>query len=215
MSDSRLKKVAVETAALVASALLSPLGATIKIVAAALDRPGLAETAIATLQEDIVRLHEEIIRKVSELTTEQREGLNAEELIEVIMQVHAKMASTASSTKRALLRNVAINGIEPEHEDGLELRMILQAVADLDLAHIEILRASVEHELNVIELPSGDIGYALADGLEARGFARPIQRAGTSLDAMYNIPMPPTYEVTALGVKFVSFLRDPEWSSEH
>ena len=166
MSDDKTKMIVQETALAITRVVSAPLAATLKVIGVALGQPDLAPVAIATLQDDIVRLHEMIIATIARLDDDAKARINASELVEIVMQVHANMGRTGSAEKRALMRNVAINGIDPRAIDATELRLFVQALADLDIAHIALLRSSAAHE-SISNKINNDIGAPLVQGLIA------------------------------------------------
>lgn len=204
MAD-KIDKLAKETGLAIAGAVASPLAASLRVIGAALGTPDLADTAIATLQDDIVRLHQMIAATVARLDEHARSSLNAFELAEIVMQTHANMGRTASTEKRALMRNIVINGLNSTNSSSTELRLFVQAVSDLDLAHIAVIRGGTQDSR--LEVPPGDVGVALTQALVSRGFVREILRAGTAYDSPHNIPIPASYQLTGLGERFVHFLR--------
>lgn len=187
------------------------IGTILKMIGAVLGRPDLDREAVATLQNDVVRFYEMLALHLSRLDDEMKAKIDAVELAEVVSQVWVNMGRTASSEKRRLMRNVAINGIGADEAAKTIRRLFVDAATDLDLAHIELLRVSVKQTSQLVALPADDFGVALVQPLVARGFVAPLQSAaGFAYDSPDHLPISVAYQVTDLGEQFLEFTKEPE-----
>jgi hypothetical protein len=207
MSTNKAIAVAKETAVAVFEGVCSPITASLRVIGIALGQPDLDAAATQALQEDVVRLYAMILQHVSRLDEDMKAKVDAVELGEVITQSFVNMGRTASSQKRLLMTNVVVNGIDPKAADRTELRIFVHAIADLDLAHVDLLRIAAARGDDVVEPPDGDLGSALVQPLVARGFV--IVAPVTIGDESHSL-FSQRYEITDLGRRFVSFLENPE-----
>jgi hypothetical protein len=172
-----------------------------------LERPDLEEAALRVLQEDVVRLNEKILTAVARLDEEVRAKIDPIELVEVVAQSYVNMGRTASGDKRALMRNVLINGIDPTATSKAELHLFVRAVAELELEHIALLRMTSPGER--IGLSGADLELALIHALVSHGFVKAVAGAAFAVDSSITLPPPITYQVSELGGRFLEFLRTP------
>ena len=70
------------------------------------------------------------------------------------------------------MRNVVVNGIDPDAADETEVRLFVQAVADLDLAHVDVLRDAAVRMGQILEPSDGDLGAAQRAAEEAAASPR-------------------------------------------
>lgn len=213
MSSSKLADALVEL-------LPAPLQSIWALVGDKLGRPDLAEAAVAALQEDVVRLHQQIGAVVGALSAEAAAKLDAEEVIELALQTHANFHRTTHREKRQRMAHVLLHGIDPE-ADPLERRLFVRAVAELEADHVEMLQATSGRAwVGPGSEIAADARRTLTADLVARGFVsrteRLVQRGSPSHvhaegPATYDRPPEITtqHRITKLGARFLEYLGEP------
>lgn len=180
----------------------SPMKAIAIMLGGLLGRPDLNEVATAALQEDVVRLHQRIEEAVSNLSDEVRAKIDPLEALELTIQTVANMGRTAQQEKRALMTHVLVNGLtHPEHETT-ERRLFVRAVADLDVAHIELLRkvsASAIRRGDETEVSVSLLTEMVSMGLITQAARGAGDRHGRRTE----------YRISNLGRRFVGHLQEP------
>lgn len=95
---------------------------------------------MSALQEDVVRLHQQLDELRRRLSDELMGKMDPVETFELVTQTLSNMATTSSRNRRRLMSNVVVNGLEDVAADQVERRLLVRAVADLDMAHVDLLR---------------------------------------------------------------------------
>src|SRR5690349_1014763 len=117
-----------------AQLLPSPLKALATAIGGLLGRPDLGDAAVSALQEDVVRLHRQVIDAVAGLDADVKAKTDPVEVVELTMQTVSNMGRTAYADKRVLMAKVLLYGIEHPDVGTTERRLFVRAVADLDIA---------------------------------------------------------------------------------
>jgi hypothetical protein len=188
-----------------AKALLpAPLKAAVELLSGTLAPASLSEVATETLQQDVVRLYQMMLRLRDELGSDISSKMDPVEALELITQTFDNMQRTARSERRALMANVLVNGLRASavHPSfgADERRFFVRALADLDMLHIDLLHRYEKGGLAGLT----ELEQAARWQLEARSLVS-IERAsafGGKVGVMHEA-------ITDLGRRFLDYLRSP------
>lgn len=189
--------------------LPAPLQAAIELlngtIAPGFAPPDLEAAAVGALQDDVVRLYRLMIELRERLSAEITAKMDPIETLELATQTFSNMARTAHSERRRLMANVLVNGLSEPDADGAERRFFVRAVADLDVAHIDLLREFERLDGSGQELRLDDLDRALLFELVGRSMIHEERAAAWGGDIGLA-----RQEISALGRRFLGYLRDPE-----
>jgi hypothetical protein len=184
--------------------LPAPIKAAIELLRDSIGPPNLEKVATEMLQEDVVRLHRQMVQLNHRLTDEVRVKMDPIETLELVTQTLTNMARTASRDKRRAMSNVLVNGLDRVDVSALERRLFVRATADLDMAHIDLLRRYEQAQQNLETLILSEHEQALAHELAGRSLLVRVESAA------YGGALVLAYEgVTDLGRRFLEHLREP------
>lgn len=187
--------------------LPGPFKAAIEMLRGTLAPPGLADLAIETLQNDVVRLYQMMQRLHAHLGAEIAAKIDVLETLELITQTFENMQRTARSERRNLMANVLINGLKSAGASSAsaeERRFFVRVVGDLDILHIDLLRRYEELHGSKKVIYLTPIEQAARYELEGRSLIQ-IERA-SAYGGNIGIERE---AITELGRSFLSFLRTP------
>jgi hypothetical protein len=175
-------------------------------------RHALDELKDAHVLEELPRLRRLLNEKLEQL---EESRLNVEELMIVVSQTVDMQRRTVRHEQRRRLTNVLVNGLDDPWND-VEHRLLLRWAFELDPEHILILdnwdkpysaKRSPANETNVFV--AQEIERALRRELVSRGVLHEELRSGASMHIAHQPGIHATLNMTDLGRRFLSSLRDP------